>query len=177
MNLLDGLLRADQGLLRLNQRVYDHVWDRWGIHVGTYRFLIALVGLSDNLLFTSVDAVTGKTSFGMAALNLCFGFAVLWLFWGIIHLGVEWRLQAEGKYEALNNAALRHQGRNGHVFRAILFGIVLLLCASYSIETEPYRAILKPLTGLIFMGWGYSLAVLVRDREPDRFLAPAPNAA
>lgn len=178
MNLLDGLLRADGRILALHQRAYDYAWDRWGLHVGTFRFLIVVLSFSDTLILTSLDAISGKTPLASASVRLILTFGIIWIIWGINHLGEEWRLQAEGKYAALNASALRYHGRAGLVLRAILFAIVPMLGALFmSAEIETWRAVLKHLTNMVFMGWGYSLGVLVRDREPDRFLAPAPNAA
>lgn len=171
MNVLD----ADQRVIAFHQRAYDYLLDRWGIYLGTYRTAIVVLGFADGIYYGAEKFVAGGPLIGSTLLIAIFG--IVWMMFGREHMGVEWKLQNDGDFDEMNKAALNQQGYPGTVLRSCILLIqgsllaVLLFFSPTIVELS-----VRLIATFFFVNWAYSLTVLVRDREPDRFLASAPSA-
>lgn len=156
----------------LHQAAYDYVWDRWGIYVGTFRMGILLAANVNVMAIALSRAASGdKDALIVSMLDVILQAAIVWLLFGLQHLGREWALQDKGKIEALNANALRMQSAGPFVRLSLLMVCAL---AWYLMDIKhPWASV----SALAFMlVWTYSREVMVRERDPDRFKAMAPQA-
>jgi hypothetical protein len=163
------ILAADAAMTRGFQQVYDHVWDRWGMYVGTYRaaFVCAAyacdalhVFLREGLFFTLIYAVIIVP--------------VLWLGFVRQHLSIENVLQGAGRFATINLMALMRQGRSGLLMR-VAFVTILGLFAWLLGGTE---RLVQHLLSLVFvLCWTYATGVTVRERDTARFRRARPAYA
>lgn len=173
MTLFDRILRGDNALLALHQAIYNYLWDRWGVLVGTYRMWMIVFGFIDSIIIDVMDALDPKRGLVVAIPGLLFTFALLWIGFGRIHLGKETKLQTEGKFDALNRTAMNYHGPTGLILRVVLMSILLGIMMFF--ERTIAMTLLRYLGIFFFVMWLYSCGVMVRDREPDRFLSPVPH--
>lgn len=173
MSLFDQVQRGDEAVLRVHQSIYNYLWDRWGLYVGTYRTVMIVLGFIDSIILDVIDAFDPKRGLVFAIPGLLFTFILIWLFFGRIHMGKEWKLQHEGKFNALNLTAMSSQGLAGLYLR--FFFIALLVGVTLLIERSTFGLLLRYAGIFFFIMWSYSCGVMVRDREPDRFLKAVPQ--
>ena len=161
---VNQVLKTDDQFVDAHQVIYDYLWDRWGLRVGTFRsgFIV---------LFWCVEGIRHFRSegFNLGALlsYALLSVLVMWMYWFFFfkaHAG-ENQLQSNGSFDTLNRAAMEWQGTTG--FRRRLF-----ICGFMTIVAYLFGTVWDPLVWvqiLTFTCWAYARAVLVRDRDAGRF--------
>ena len=173
MTLFDRIQRGDEAVIALHQAIYNYLWDRWGVFVGTYRTWMIVFAFIDSIIIDVIDAFDPKRGLVVAIPGLLFTFALIWIGFARIHLGKEAKLQAEGKFDELNRSAMNYQGRVGLIWRVVL--LMILVGIMQFFERTLAMTLMRYLSIFFFVMWCYSCAVMVRDREPDRFLKAVPQ--
>lgn len=178
-------MRIEEANRRVFQDAYDHIWDRWGVYVGTYRacfsFLVSIdLVLTVGIVTRRMAVTTPASATVMTAIFTTFtliALAINWMVYGKAHLGREWRAQRDGDLRALNEEALVMQ-RIGTPIRIF----VIVLCAAWiPVHLEILGNAGVGLAGrLAVIGAGfagalaytYTKEVTVRERNESRFAAP-----
>jgi hypothetical protein len=170
MNLL---LKLDQTMLGLFQRAYDYVWDRWGVLVGTFR--ASLPGFAFMIDVTGTYIITGM-DFGALVATVVYVMILIPLLWFLYirdHLNHDNPLQIEGLYFILNATAFFYQERPGRVMRSVMciafIGITLMFSATALMMLQ------RACSSFVLLLWCWSLGVMVRDRDTERFQEPVEN--
>lgn len=162
----------DARMRDLHQEAYAYIWDRFGIYVGTVRLWLVIGGWGEGILRTAWELTVARTigpAVGLPVLGLAFGF-ILWRY-GRRYLVRDWNQQDTGALNALNAQAIEE--RKGGLAARILIG-ALLLWLAYATAHGPAELLVKLLAGMMVMSWSYSLEILVRERDPDRFAEAKP---
>lgn len=159
----------------LHQWAYDYLWDRWGLYLGTFRTFLIVLGFSDSILLPVYRLlVLGDVPLWFVIARNLISFAIIWFFFARDHLGEEWKLQDEGRFETLNAKTLEMSW----VYGLIRFLIVLFLVLEVDFATQgPHVVVAKVVAAGFMLSWTFACGVLVREREPDRFARTAPQGA
>lgn len=155
--------------MRIHQVMYDYVWDRWGIFVGTYRaaWVIASTVISILASYWS-NVLTG----GSLPNFLFWSILNIVIVWHIIlkrHMTREWEWQEKDKLKVLNRLAMREQPMLvSRVFVCVfLIGFTALLSSGMD---GTYDMLRQWLGMIIFMQWIWAKTVMVKERDPSRFM-------
>lgn len=160
-------MSGDDRIRDLFQAAYDHAWDRWGVYLGTFRMWMAVIGCGVGIGRPTWDVLTGKPGSTIPAfLALCVTFAALWIYLGRRHMGEEWTLQHEGRYEKLNRRSLKERVGEPY-FRLTTVGLIWMIGAVLSNGLNEQA--MAALTAICILPWTYSRELLVRERDARRF--------
>lgn len=159
----------------LHQWAYDYLWDRWGLYLGTFRTLLIVLGFSDSILIPVYRLlVLGDVPLWFVILRNLISFTIIWFLFAREHLGEEWKLQHEGRFEALNKKTLE----TAWVYAFLRFLILLFFVLEVDLAAQSAAVVVtKAIAGGFMFSWSYACGVLVREREPDRFARLAPQGA
>lgn len=147
--------------------MYDYIWDRWGVYVGTIRAGLPCLVVADSLLF-EYAVKNGGTFTQSWCLHAALWGLFLWFFPVRQHLQQDWEDQDKGRFAKINKRA--NEQRDGFHFFFRIFVLGLMLPYTFAAIANPTLESLNYLVAQPFMiAWFYVLTTCTRERDSGRF--------